>query len=156
MWLCLKSNCFRTPVKRSKNAPTPPGCPGFCLGLPHPSPSSLLNSSVWDYFLVSTFLPLLPHFSWVFSSAFRLGLYFLTCLRDMGSWERDRLHFLSFFGDTVLLVSCPSFSSTPRTSSLLQTFLYLHGLRTEAWNFVAYSASTVGCKCRWDGEWRRW
>lgn len=54
-----------------------------------------------------TFLSFLLPFSWVVPSEFRFGLLFLTFLRDMGSWERDRLDFLSFFGDTVVGCELP-------------------------------------------------
>lgn len=99
-----------------------------------------------------TFLPALLHFVSVFPREFRFGFYFLKFLRDMESWKRDRRNFLSFFGDTSLVVSCPSFSSSPNTSSLLQTFLFsMSYLLTDAWKVVAYSASTGSCKRM---EWR--
>lgn len=66
----------------------------------------------------------------------------------MESWERDSLNFHSFFGDTV--VGCELLFS-PSTSSLVQTFLSLRELLTEAWNFIVYFASTGSCK--WMG-WR--
>lgn len=82
-----------------------------------------------------------------FPSEFRFGFDFPKFLRDVDSWARDKLNFLSFFGYTAVGCELRFLLSPSNAGSLLQTFLYLlPELRTDAWKVVAYSASAGNCK----------